>query len=109
MNDEIIVAGICGSLRTGSYTRMALNIALMGAKNAGAKINLIDLRNFDLPLMDGRSDEETFPEDVFKLRDEVKKSDGIILGTPEYHGGYSGVLKNALDLMGNTSYPPGHF
>ena len=100
MNDEIIVAGICGSLRTGSYTRMALNIALMGAKNAGAKINLIDLRNFDLPLMDGRSDEETFPEDVFKLRDEVKKSDGIILGTPEYHGGYSGVLKNALDLMG---------
>jgi NAD(P)H-dependent FMN reductase len=25
---------------------------------------------------------------------------GIILGTPEYHGGYSGVLKNALDLMG---------
>ena len=100
MNDEIIVAGICGSLRTGSYTRMALNIALMGAKDAGAKINIIDLRNFDLPLMDGRSGEETFPEDVFKLRDEVKKSDGIILGTPEYHGGYSGVLKNALDLMG---------
>ena len=24
----------------------------------------------------------------------------MILGTPEYHGSYSGVLKNALDLMG---------
>ena len=22
------------------------------------------------------------------------------MGTPEYHGGYSGVLKNAIDLMG---------
>ncbi|TFB09662.1 NADPH-dependent oxidoreductase, partial [Candidatus Marinimicrobia bacterium MT.SAG.3] len=86
MNDKIIITGICGSLREGSYTRMALNIALMGAKDAGAKINLIDLRKYDLPLMDGRIDEKTFPEDVFRLRDEVQNSDGIILGTPEYHG-----------------------
>ena len=61
MNDKIIVSGICGSLREGSYTRMALNIALLGAKDAGAKINLIDLRKYDLPLMDGRRDENTFP------------------------------------------------
>jgi len=100
MNDEIRVAGICGSLRENSYTRMALNIALMGAKDAGAKIDLLDLRKYELPLMDGRKDETTFPEDVFKLRDEVQRADGIILGTPEYHGGYSGVLKNTLDLMG---------
>lgn len=30
----------------------------------------------------------------------MKQARGIILGTPEYHGGFSGVLKNALDLMG---------
>ena len=34
------------------------------------------------------------------MRAEVRQAQGIILGTPEYHGGYSGVLKNALDLMG---------
>jgi len=34
------------------------------------------------------------------MRDEVKRAQGILLATPEYHGGYSGVLKNALDLMG---------
>ena len=85
MNDEIVVAGLCGSLREVSYTRMALNLALTGAQDAGAKINLIDLRNYDLPLMDARAKEDTFPADVFKLRDEVQKSDGIILGTPEYH------------------------
>jgi NAD(P)H-dependent FMN reductase len=37
---------------------------------------------------------------VARLRSEVKQAEGIILGTPEYHGSLSGVLKNALDLMG---------
>ena len=49
---------------------------------------------------DGKDDESGYPKDVFRLREEVKHAEGIILGTPEYHGGYSGVLKNALDLMG---------
>jgi FMN reductase len=30
----------------------------------------------------------------------LRRKKRIILVTPEYHGGYSGVLKNALDLMG---------
>src|SRR5690606_34062896 len=38
--------------------------------------------------------------DVQRLKSEVKRADGIILGTPEYHGSFSGVLKNAMDLMG---------
>ncbi len=37
---------------------------------------------------------------MFRLRTEVKQAEGVILGTPEYHGSFSGVLKNALDLMG---------
>ncbi len=35
-----------------------------------------------------------------KAKPEERAAEGIILGTPEYHGGFSGVLKNALDLMG---------
>jgi FMN reductase len=96
----IQVAGICGSLRTGSFTRMALQVALAGAKEAGARTRLIDLREYHLTFCDGKEDESGYPQDVFTLRDEVRAAQGIILATPEYHGGYSGVLKNALDLMG---------
>ena len=45
-------------------------------------------------------DDTGYPDDVFRLRTEVKEAEGVILGTPEYHGSFSGVLKNALDLMG---------
>jgi NAD(P)H-dependent FMN reductase len=94
------VAGICGSLRRESFTRMALQVALAGAKEAGARTQLIDLRDYQLIFCDGKEDESGYPQDVFKLREEVRAAQGIILATPEYHGGYSGVLKNALDLMG---------
>ena len=98
--NHISVVGICGSIRSGSYTRMALKIALEGAQEVGVQTQLIDLRDYDLVFCDGKEDESAYPEDVFKLRREVKQARGIILGTPEYHGGFSGVLKNALDLMG---------
>jgi FMN reductase len=94
----IEIAGLSGSLRAGSYTRRAVEAALEGAAETGARTRLIDLRDYTLVFRDGK-DESAYPPDVFRLRAEVKQADGIILGTPEYHGGVSGVLKNALDLM----------
>lgn len=100
VRDQVRVVAICGSLRPGSYTRMALKVVLRGAHETGAEARLIDLRDFQLICCDGKEDETGYPKDVFRLREEVKRAHGVILGTPEYHGGVSGVLKNALDLMG---------
>jgi len=97
---EVRVVGVCGSLRPGSYTLRTVEAALAGAEELGARVQLIDLRDYDLVFCDGNTNEETYPEDVFRLRREVAAAHGIILGTPEYHGGCSGVIKNALDLMG---------
>src|SRR5688572_1774774 len=94
------IVGISGSLRVGSYTTMAVGLALKGAAELNCATKLINLRDYQLAFCDGKDDESQFPQDVFRLREEVKQAQGIILGTPEYHGGYSGVLKNALDLMG---------
>jgi FMN reductase len=99
--DTIRVAGICGSLRPGSYTRMALKIALDSAAHSGAdQSRLIDLREYDLPLATGEEIAGKGAASVLRLRAEVKAADGLILATPEYHNSFSGVLKNALDLMG---------
>ena len=97
------VVGICGSLRSDSYSRMALDIALSGAK-AGAVTQMLDLRTYDLVFCSGTEDDTSYPEGVLRLRNEVKGARGIILATPNYHGTYSGVLKNALDLMSKSEF-----
>jgi NAD(P)H-dependent FMN reductase len=103
VDEPIRVAAVCGSLRPGSYTRQALAIALQGAQELGAQTQLIDLRDYDLIFCDGGRGQDV-PEGVHRLREELQHAHGIILGTPEYHGGYSGVLKNALDLMGFAEF-----
>ena len=97
---SITVVGISGSLRPNSHTLKTVQIALNGALDAGAHTQLIDLNDFHLPLCNGNTPDSNYPENVFKLREIVLNANGIILGTPEYHGGVSGVLKNALDLLG---------
>lgn len=96
--EPLRVVGLCGSLRAKSHTRAALAVALQGAARAGAETTLVDLRDFELPLQDGSGADEG-PEAV-RLQEAVKDAQGLIWATPEYHGGYSGVLKNALDLLG---------
>jgi len=98
----ILIVGLCGSLRPGSYTRMAIEVALRGAREIGARTQLIDLKSYDLVFCTG--DDRHYPESVFRLRRDVQQAHGIIVGTPEYHGGVSGVLKNALDLMGFSEF-----
>ena len=94
---NVRIAGISGSRRAGSYTRMAVETALRGAAGSGAATELLDLREYELPFAGG-GDTET--AGLARLRASIQQADGIVLGTPEYHGSLSGVLKNALDLMG---------
>jgi len=98
-DEPLLVSGICGSLRPDSHTCKVVGIALEGAKEMGAATELIDLRDYTLEFCDGTGNRENVSKDLMRLRDIVKRSQGIIWGTPEYHGSFSGVLKNALDLM----------
>ena len=97
-NDSIRITGVCGSLSADGATRKALAIALRGAAEYDAETALLELRDFNLVFY-GSVPENEYPPDVFKLRQALKDSQGIILATPEYHGSLTGALKNMLDLM----------
>jgi len=92
------IVGINGSLRSQSFSYQALKLAMARVEALGASTQILDLREMQLPFCDGSDDYQGYP-DVVQLREVVAEADGLILATPEYHGGVSGVLKNALDLM----------
>ncbi len=98
LSNPIRVIGFCGSLRPGSYTRRAVELALAGAAEAGAETEFIELGKLDLPFCFGDSDALADHPGVDYLRKTVQNAHGAIWGTPEYHGSLSGVLKNSLDL-----------
>ncbi|MFB6281861.1 MAG: NADPH-dependent FMN reductase [Haloferacaceae archaeon] len=91
------VVAVSGSLRDESYTRTGLRYALAGAAGAGADVELLDLRTYDLPPLDPDRDEQG---DSGPFTAAVRSADTVLLGTPMYHGSCSGVLKNALDHCG---------
>ncbi|MBE9199759.1 MULTISPECIES: NADPH-dependent FMN reductase [unclassified Nodularia (in: cyanobacteria)] len=92
------IVGLGGSLRPDSYTQIALQVAAQRVEALGAEVEILDLRQLNLPFCHGGKEYPEYP-DVQRLRDTVSAADGLILATPEYHGGVSGVLKNTLDLM----------
>lgn len=94
---KIVAMG--GSLRAESHTYMALQQAVDRLAALGAEVEILDLRAMNLPFCNGGDDYSDYP-DVAHMQKAVKEADAIVLASPEYHGSASGVLKNALDLMG---------
>jgi len=94
------VLTICGSLRADSTTAQALLVACAGARAAGAQTEVVYLDRLDLPFCDGRSDELTYGGGATEFIEKVRAADGLLIGSPNYHGSFAGVLKNALDLLG---------
>ena len=98
--DQISVLGIAGSLRQGSFNRAALRAALELAP-AGMTIEIFDLA----PIQPYNEDvkEQGFPPPEQEFRDKIRAADALLIATPEYNRGVSGVLKNAIDW---ASRPP---
>ncbi len=96
---KIKVLGIVGSQREASYTGTAVRAALEGAAQAGADVEVLEIRDLNLPFVETTVPDEKAPEAVRRLREKVRQADALVIGTPEYHGGMSGALKNALDWL----------
>lgn len=95
MADPLLVCGIAGSLRSGSYNKMLLRAARELAP-AGMEIRPFE-RLGEIPLYDGDLDARGAPEPVRALKGAVREAGAVLVCTPEYNWSVPGVLKNAID------------
>jgi FMN reductase len=98
--DGIRIVAICGSVRPGNYTRMALNLVIDElVRRHRVSAELIDPAALRLspPGVDlGAPDPK-------QLREKVASATGVILSTPEYHGSFSSVIKLVIENLGFPS------
>mgnify|MGYP000334804828 CR=1 FL=1 len=89
-----------GSLRRDSFNQKLASIAAEGARDAGAEVTLIELRDFPMPLFDQDLEAEIGkPDEAKRLKDLFLSHQGLIIASPEYNSGYSAALKNAFDWV----------
>ena len=91
------IVGIGGTTRTGSSSEQALSIALKFAREAGAETELFAGQEMQLPMYD--PDPGTMTPAAQHLVDSLRRADGVIFASPCYHGGVSGLIKNAIDYI----------
>jgi len=104
------ILAFAGSLRAGSFNKRLVKIAAEGAREAGAEVTLIDLRDFPMPLFDqDLEDSDGLPESAKKLKALFRSHHGLLIASPEYNSSFSGVLKNSIDWISrveNAQEPP---
>ncbi|MFD7639245.1 NADPH-dependent FMN reductase [Kitasatospora sp. NPDC059795] len=97
MHRIVNVVGVGGSSRPGSTAEKALRIVLDAAAKRGASVQLIAGPALSLPLYDPRQGSTT-PQ-ARQLLSAIAGADALVLASPAYHGGISGLVKNALDYV----------
>lgn len=95
------ILGLSGSLRAGSYNTMLMNEAIRAF--GPDHYQLADLR---LPLYDGDLESQGIPAEVTSLCEQIAWADALVLSSPEYNKGPSGVMKNALDWISRVRPMP---
>lgn len=92
---------ISGALRAASTNRALL----AEAARLFAPDQYIDA-DLRLPLYDADIEALGIPPEVQLLADQIAAADAVVISTPEYNKGLSGVLKNALDWVSRTGSNP---
>ncbi len=94
------VLAFAGSTRRESYNKKLVKIAAAGARQAGAEVTEIDLRDFTLPVFDEDLErEQGLPENARKLKNLFIRSDGFLISAPEYNSSVTAVFKNSIDWV----------
>ena len=92
-----LVVGIGGTLRANSSTERALRACLSAVERQGGRTLLYCGDDIDLPMYNPHDTERT--EKATAMVTALRDADAVVVGSPGYHGGVSGLVKNALDYI----------
>ena len=87
-----------GSARAASFNLKLVRAMAAGAEAAGATVTVIDWREFTLPVFNEDIEGDTPPAAV-RLKTLFAGAQGFLIAEPEYNGGYSALMKNAIDWV----------
>lgn len=90
------ILGVGGSLNRRSLSRLGVGHVLDHAKSLGAEVRMLDLLESPLPIFN--PNDRSAPE-IARAREQVEWANAFVLGSPDYHGGMSGAMKNFLDCF----------
>ena len=92
------ILAFAASLRRDSYNKKLVQIAAAKAQQAGAQVDLIDLRDLPMPIYDGDLErEQGLPPNAKKFKQLLMAADGFLIATPEYNKMMPALLKNCID------------
>lgn len=94
---QIHIVAIGGSTRSDSSTELALRIAGRAAERTGAQVTYVTGADLILPMYD--LNESARHPVASGFVESVRQADGLILASPGYHGGMSGLFKNSIDYL----------
>lgn len=102
----IRLVGVSGSLRRGSNCTAVLRTLQesLGRESLGHDVEMSLARLDELPLYNQDLEGAFAPESVRVFKDEIEGADGLVICSPEYNFGMSGVLKNALDWASRPAF-----
>ncbi|MBI2809618.1 MAG: NAD(P)H-dependent oxidoreductase [Candidatus Melainabacteria bacterium] len=98
LSAEMNVLAFAGSTRTDSHNKQLVREAAEIARQMGANVTIVDLKDFPMPFYDADLEKEKgLPENAKRLRQMMIKSDAMIIASPEYNASITAVLKNTID------------
>jgi chromate reductase len=100
------IVAIPGSLRKGSFNRSLLALGVRALGEAGAEVDVVDLKDLELPVYDGDIETVGLPPGAVELKERIARAAGLYISTPEYNWGVPGALKNAVDWVSRGGSNP---
>lgn len=92
---------INGSMNPNSLGKRLLNMVGKVLEKNGHTLEMICVLETNFPLYNPVSSNTDKMNQISEL---IKSADAFVVASPEYHGGYSGALKNLLDYQDGSGF-----